>query len=106
MARTVCVFRVDFFQRVGGVALDAWRFVTRGLVTAADPYPDASSVFGVTVTYIIMESCLPSVRAVISLQATLRYFRGERYLEVDADLASSLATSQASKQGACTHTRT
>ena len=33
----------------------------------------------------------------VPLQVTLRYFRGERYLEVDVDLASTPAASQASK---------
>lgn len=41
---------------------------------------------------LILASCGDLTR----FQATLRFFRGERYLEVDADLASSSATSQAS----------
>lgn len=49
---------------------------------------------------LVFDSCCDLVS-----QATLRCFRGERYLEVDADLGSSLATSQASK-GECTRKHT
>ncbi|CAM9234424.1 unnamed protein product [Pylaiella littoralis] len=43
----------------------------------------------------VVAKALPSAGSVmLGQKATLRFFRGERYLEVDADLGSSLATSQ------------